>query len=319
MDIDAVAVDAFARDIFEKVSACDGFMWRYDPPAHPRLYAGRLMRAIEDGLHLPVFPSLASRWHFEDKIGQYYFLQAAGIATPATHIAWTLEQAQRFCKIASYPFVLKLATGYQGSNVRLVHNRNEGLFYAKQLFSHGVIALGYGPASQSRLLLRRARAAKDVFRGRNPRGPTREADLQYGYFLAQEFLPGNDFDVRVTITGDRAFVFRRFNRPGDFRASGSGQVDWNPSHVGEDAVRLAYQTARRLDSQTLTVDVLRRADEPVIVELGLAYASWAIRECPGHWVLHGEPDAGELQWVEGSIDPADAIFEDFVANVRKAA
>lgn len=314
-DIEAISVDVYRSDTIERIAACDAFMWRYDPAALPRLFAGRLLYAIEDGLGMPVYPSLKSRWHFEDKVGQYYFLRAAGIPTPAADVSWTREDAEGFCRRASYPFVLKLATGYQSNNVRLVRSPDEAMFYVDQLFARGAISLGYRPASGARQLLRRLRAATEVVKGRNPYGPTPQADLQYGYFFAQEFLSNNGFDTRVTITGNRAFVFRRFNRAGDFRASGSGHFDWDPKQVGEDAVRLGYRVARQLGSQTLTVDILRRGSEPVIIELGLAYASWCVRDCPGHWALTGEPDSGTLEWVEGSMRPEDAIFADFVATL----
>lgn len=313
--IQAVPVDVFAQDIVSQVSACDAFMWRCDPGAHPRLYAQRLLYAVEQGLKKPVFPSLKSRWHFEDKIGQYYFLVAAGIPTPKTSIFWKREQAVRFCDAASYPFVLKLSAGYQGSNVRLVRTRDDALFYIDELFGHGVIGLGYQRASRPRLLLRRLRSAVDLARGRNPYGPTIDVGLEHGYFFAQEFLAGNSFDVRVTIIGNRAFVFRRLNRPDDFRASGSGRIDWDPAQVDETIIRFAYRTAARLDAQTVALDILRRGSELVVVELTLAYASWAVRDCPGHWILDGDAETGHLQWAEGNMRPEDAIFSDFVATV----
>ena len=316
--IEAVAVDVFAQNIIEQIAACDAFMWRYDPSAIPRLYADRLLHAVEDGLHMPVFPSRKSRWHFEDKIGQAYFLSAAGFPIPATHVFWTRDQAVNFCDTTSYPFVLKLANGDKSSNVQLVRNRSDALYYVEQLFNWGCVSLGYKPASRGRLALRHLRAAFQMLRGQNPYGLNPYVNLQHGYFLAQEFVPNNDFDVRVTITGDRAFVFRRFNRPGDFRASGSGRVDWDPKQVGEDCVRLGYGAAHKLGSQTLTVDIIRRGSELVIVELGLAYASYAIRKCPGHWVLDGAAESGTLKWIEGYMHPEDAIFEDFMAEIRRA-
>lgn len=318
LSVKTVLVDVFAEDVIPQISTCAAFMWRSSPSAHPRLYAKRLLYAIEAGLGIPVFPSLKSSWHFEDKIGQYYYLSAARIPTPATMIFWDRQQAERFCATASYPFVLKLAIGYQGSNVRLVHNRGEALFYIDQLFGGGLVSLGYRPASRARQVLRRLRVAAEVVKGGNPNGSTAEAELQHGYFFMQEFLPGNDFDVRVTIIGDRAFAFRRFNRPGDFRASGSGRIDWDPAQIGEDALRLAYRVARQLAAQTIAVDILRRGTEPVIAELTLAYASWAVRDCPGHWILRGEPESGTLEWVEGSMRPGDAIFTDFVARIRQS-
>ncbi len=316
--IAAFTVDVFSPDIISRIATCDAFMWRCDPSAHPRLYAKRLLYAVEAGLGMPVFPSLKSSWHFEDKVGQYYFLRAAGIPAPATDVFWTRKQAEQWCNGATYPFVLKLAIGYQSSNVRLVRNRSDAQFYVNQLFHCGIASLGYRPASPARQLLRRLRAAAEVLNGRSPNGSTAEAEVQYGYFLAQEFVPDNDFDVRVTIIGDRAFAFRRFNRPGDFRASGSGRIDWDPEQIREDAVRLAYQVARRSDAQTVAVDILRRASEPVVVELTLTYASWAVHRCPGHWILHGDPESGTLQWVDGAMRPEDAIFTDFVAEVRQS-
>jgi len=314
----AVAVDVFSKDVIAQIASCDAFMWRCDPSALPRLYAKRLLYAIEEGLGLPVFPNLKSSWHFEDKIGQYYFLAAAGIPTPATRIFWKREQAERFCETAEYPFVLKLSAGYQASNVRLVRNREEALFYVDQLFTHGVTGLGYRPASRPRQLLRRLRAVATVAKGEHPDAPTEQTELQHGYFLAQEFLPGNDFDVRITIIGDRAFVFRRLNRPNDFRASGSGRIDWDPRQVGEELIRFAFGVEHKLDAQTVAVDILRRGTEPVIVELTLSYASWAVRDCPGHWTLHGDHETGDLKWVDGSKRPEDAIFTDFVTPLLEA-
>jgi glutathione synthase/RimK-type ligase-like ATP-grasp enzyme len=318
-DIEAVPVDVFSRDVISSISACDAFMWRCSSSAHPRVYAKRLLYAVEAGLGLPVFPSLKSSWYFEDKIGQCYFFHTAGIPTPATDIFWTRQQAERFCDAATYPFVLKLAGGHQSSNVRLVRNRDEALFYVDQLFIRGVVSLGYRSASRPRLLLRRLRTATEVVKGRNPSGSTAQAELQYGYFYAQEFLPDNGSNVCVTIIGNRAFAFRCLNRPGDFRTSGTtGRMDWDPETIGEDAVRLAYQVARKLEAQTVAMDILRRGSEPVVVELTLNYASWSVRECPGHWILKGEAESGDLEWVQGSLCPEDAIFEDFVAEVGRS-
>ncbi|HET7662503.1 MAG TPA: hypothetical protein VFK31_02595 [Rhodanobacteraceae bacterium] len=316
--IDVVPVDVFSPDIISRIAVCDAFMWRCDPSAHPRLYAKRLLYAIEAGMDMPVFPSLRSSWHFEDKIGQYYFLAAAGVPTPATHVLWNRAQAEQFCHTATYPFVLKLAIGYQSANVQLVRNRSDALFYVDQMFGGGLVSLGYRPAPRPRLMLRRLRAAAQVAEGHHPNGPTDAAELQHGYFFAQEFLPGNEYDVRVTIIGNRAFAFRRFNRPGDFRASGSGRIDWDPAPIEEDAIRLAYQVAHGTNAQTVAVDILRRGTQPVVVELTLSYASWAVRDCPGHWVLHGEPRLGKLEWVEGSMRPEDAIFADFVPRIPHA-
>ena len=45
-------------------------------------------------------------------------------------------------------------------------------------------------------------------------------------FLVQEFIPGLQGDFKVLVYWDRYYVVSRNNRPGDFRASGSGLLTW---------------------------------------------------------------------------------------------
>jgi glutathione synthase/RimK-type ligase-like ATP-grasp enzyme len=44
----------------------------------------------------------------------------------------------------------------------------------------------------------------------------------------QKFIKNNDGDYRVTVIGGKfAYSFKRLNRPNDFRASGSGRIDYS--------------------------------------------------------------------------------------------
>jgi glutathione synthase/RimK-type ligase-like ATP-grasp enzyme len=319
-NIDVVPVDVFAADAMGRISGSDAFMWRCPSSAHVRAYAKRFLYALEAGLGIPVFPSLKSSWYFEDKLAQRYFFSAADIPCARTDVFWTREAAEQFCESAGYPFVLKLAGGHQSANVRLVRNRREAKFYVEELFGHGVASLGYRPASRSRVLLRRLRAAAQTLEGRNPYVPGADAELHYGYFYAQEFLPGNEFEISVIIVGSRAFAVRRFIQPGDFRTRGSsGRMDWDPEQIGEDVIRLAFYTAQKLGAQTVALDILHRDREPVVMELTANYASWVVRKCPGHWVLHGDPASGPMEWAEGSMRAADAIFEDFLDEMTASS
>lgn len=317
-NIEVVPVDVFSEDAMTRISGCDAFMWRCPSSAHIRAYAKRFLWALEAGSGMPVFPSLKSSWYFEDKLAQRYFFDAADIPCAQTDIFWTREAAEQFCERANYPFVLKLAGGHQSANVRLVRNRHEAKFYIEELFGHGVASLGYRPASRLRLLLRRLRAAAQTLEGRNPYVPGADAELHYGYFYAQEFLPGNEFEISVIIVGNRAFAVRRFIQPGDFRTRGSsGRMDWNPEAIGEDAIRLAFHTARTLGAQSVAIDILRRSNEPMVIELTFNYASWVVRQCPGHWVLRGDSESGRLEWKDGTMRAADATFDDFLAEIRQ--
>jgi hypothetical protein len=66
---------------------------------------------------------------------------------------------------------------------------------------------------------------------------------------------------------------------------------------------------------SLAVDLLQYAGHALLTEISYTYASWAVRDCPGHWVLQGDADNGSLAWSEGGLHPEDAIFDDFVATL----
>lgn len=312
-------VNAFQPDFFAQLAGCDGFMWSFAHPPFPRNFGKRLLPAIEHGLGIPVFPSWRTAWHFDDKLSQQYLLQAAGIPTPWTWIFWRAEAALEFCRSASYPLVIKLATGIVAENVRLLDSVGEAEHWIRRLFGPGVTALDEPRPRYRRLFARLRAAARFALTGWPSVTGTSRTDLQRGYLLIQEFLPGNQFDTRVTIIGNRAFAFRRFNRPNDFRASGSGLRDLDPSRIDLDAVRLAFRVAQVLGAhQSLAVDVLRRGPErePVITEISYYYEGWVLHEeCSGHWVLHGDPDTGDLEWINRRIRAEDAIWEDFIAEV----
>src|SRR5262245_61121002 len=295
-------VNVYAPAFFEQLAGCDGFMWRFGYSPNPRLFAKRLLPAIEHGVGIPVFPSFETAWHFEDKIAQSYLLEAARLPTPATWVFWDRATALDFCRSATYPLVLKLSFGYQSGNVRLLNSFHEASYWIEQLFGPGVTSMR-PPAPGWRHALQRAKGALRHLKGAPPYEDLDYCELQHGYFYVQEFLPGNAYDIRVTVIGNRAFAFRRFNRPGDFRASGSGRIDWNPQQIDEESIRLAFRAARRLQTQSIGVDLLQNGGRKVLAEISYTYASWAVRDYPGHWVLQGDDAGGPLSWIEGRMHP----------------
>jgi glutathione synthase/RimK-type ligase-like ATP-grasp enzyme len=297
-----------SSSFLEAVASCDGFMWRFGYSALELRLAKRLIAALEHATTIPVYPSSQTAWHFEDKIAQYYLLTLAGIPAAGTQVLWTRAEALAYCATATFPFVVKLARGMKSQNVALVRSRGEAESIVKRMFGAGVESVRPSSSVAGRLAGRHTVAVKVLLGKRSPHS------LQSGYFYAQEFLPGNEHDTRVTVIGQRAFAFRRFNRPNDFRASGSGRIDWDPAKIDLECLRLAFDVANRLRTQSLALDFVRRNGSPVILEISYTFASWAIRDCPGHWVRHGDGPRPELQWIPGSVRAEDAIFEDFTAR-----
>ncbi len=272
------------------------------------------MLALGHVSRIPVFPDWKSCWHFDDKVAQSYLLQAAGLPIPRTWVFWQSQDALDFCRSAEYPLVIKLRSGVYSQNVQLLRNQAEAEYWVRQLFNYGLSNLDLpAGASLSRAAKRLRAAARDLFRGHGP--SIGGLDFHKDYLLVQEFVPGNEFDTRITVIGNRAFGIRRANRPQDFRASGSGSLEFDPSLIEPDAIRLAFQVAAALSAQTICLDILRQDGKPVVCEVSYYFVGRAIRFCPGHWELKGDADTGELEWVEGQMYAEDAILEDFLTRL----
>lgn len=237
---------------------------------------------------------------------------------PRTWVFWRLEDARNFCRSARFPLVLKLAGGITSENVGLLRNRDDAEYWIKRLFGSGVTSLDRPSLRRPRALVGRALTAAEAVTGGHRRR-SRRGDVQRGYFLVQEFLEGNDHDTRAVVIGNRAYAFRRFNRPADFRASGSGLRDPDPTKIDLDLVRIAFAVARSLGTQSIAIDGIYRGTERVLTEISYYYEGWILNEeCPGHWVLHGTPEHGSLEWVEGHFPPEDGILSDFLAELAHA-
>ena len=311
-----VVLDATQADFFERVRECDGFMWWYAHLPFPRNFARRVVSAVEHGMGIPVFPTWETVWHFDDKVGQHYLLRAAGIPTAPTSVFWYRRAALDHCRAAAYPLVLKLAGGITSENVQMLKTFGEAEYWIGRMFGAGATTLVRPAAGLRGAAGRMKDSLRLLLKGTMPLDSLR-SDVQRGYLLVQEFLPGNDHDTRVTVIGNRAFGFRRMNRPGDFRASGSGRIDFDPEKVDPEIVRLAFRAQRKLRCQSLAIDGMYHQGRPVIVEISYYYEGWALAECPGHWELRGSPEDGHLDWVPGKVRPDDAILEDFLAALDR--
>jgi len=311
-------VDVYQPDILQQLQGCHGFMWRWGHCGGMYRVARRLLPVIERELGLPTYPDQNTCWHYDDKIAQWYLLSAAGIPVPTTWVWYDERHAIEWARTAIYPLVLKLWGGAASTNVRLITSFEEAKFHIAKLFDNGVYSLDDMFSKPWKWGIQRFRSAvKLALTGIPPRIPWGGWELHKSYVFFQEFLPNNDFDTRVTVIGNRAFAFRRFNRDNDFRASGSGKIDYNPQAVDPAFIRLAFTVASKLKTQSCAIDGLYDGKEPVVGEISYTYVSWAIHDCPGHWELDGLPQTGNLVWKEGRMWPEEAQIQDFLERLAR--
>ena len=314
-------VDVRRPDILDQVRHCDGFMWRWAHFGGMGKIARRLLPILERYQGLAVYPDQATCWHFDDKIIQAHLLTSLNIPTPQTWVWFDASAAKQWLHDeAEFPLVLKLSGGAGSSNVRLIRDALEASQWVDLLFRQPIDTLE--PALLQKQTLRfKLRASWHWIRYQSTPYPLRpDLDPHSGYVLFQEFLPDNAFDTRLTVIGNRIFAYRRFNRPHDFRASGSGHFDPDPTLIAPDMLRLAAKTAHALGSQSVALDGLRRGGaqgEPVVGEVSYAYVSWMVHACPGHWEWQGSPQTAEFQWVPGPRWPEEFHVADFLARLHQ--
>lgn len=134
--VEVKPVDLLGTNPLKQVAGCDGVMWHwYHYPSEIRWAALPILRVIEEHLRIPVFPDMATCWHYDDKIAQAYLLEAMGIPHPETWVYWRKADALAGCKKASYPVVAKLSGGAGSMNVRLIHSADEARAYVNECFS----------------------------------------------------------------------------------------------------------------------------------------------------------------------------------------
>jgi glutathione synthase/RimK-type ligase-like ATP-grasp enzyme len=308
-------VDCLASNIIEELRSATGLLWNWshlDPGE--QLVARHIIMAVE-AIGLYVFPSTSTCWHFDDKIAQKYLLESLGAPVVPTHVFYNLQDAVSWIDTASFPKVFKLRRGAGSANVKLVNSAMSARSLAKRAFGRGFQPVPNYMWDASRRY-RVARLRHDLF-GAIQRMPRVLSDIrrinhglgrEKGYVYFQDFMPGNTYDIRVTVIGNRAFAFTRNVRAGDFRASGSGDIIYDIGRIDLRCVRMALELSRRAGSQSMAFDFVLGNDHPSIVEVSYCYDTIAVYNCEGHW-------DDELNWHEGHMWPQDAILIDLLKTI----
>jgi len=302
-------VDCYASDVIKRLEGCEGLMWHYGH-SHPKdiLIARPILNALEHA-GIQVFPDFRTAWHFDDKVGQKYLFEALGISAVPAQVFVDRQKALAWVESTEFPKVFKLRRGAGSAGVRLVRDRKQARRLINRAFGKGFSL--YDPWSSLKERIDKVRIgklparslvkgmARCFYRPRYSRilGPER------GYAYFQDYMPGNDSDVRVIVIGNRAFAIRRLVRPGDFRASGSGRILHEREAIDERCVELAFSVAEKIGGDCVALDfVFDSSGRPLILEVSYGFDQKGYDECPGHWTR-------DMIWHTGPINPQGWIVE----------
>jgi hypothetical protein len=137
------------------------------------------------------------------------------------------------------------------------------------------------------------------------------ASKEKGYVYFQDFIPNNNFDIRVIVIDNKAFAVKRYVRKKDFRASGSGKIAYGKEHFSSEIIMLSFELSEKLKTQCVAFDyVFGENGKPLVVEISYGFSTLAYDFCVGYWDR-------SLNFVEGSFIPQDWMIENIMLQITK--
>ena len=311
-------VNCYSSRLISDLDGCRVLLWHH-AQSDPRdiLIARQILFALEHaGLH--VFPDFRTAWHFDDKVGQKYLLEALTIEAMPAHVFTERQAALDWANTAEFPKVFKLRRGAGSAGVQLVRNKGQAQKLIRRAFGRGFPVYDPWGSLKDRYLKFRLglTGIKDVFKGLarllyRPRF-SRILGSEKGYVYFQDFASANDSDTRVVVIGSRAFAIQRHVRPGDFRASGSGLIDHDPSNIDQRCIELAFSAARKLGGTCICFDFVLDAESlPKVIEISYGFSQTGYEACPGFWT-------SDFRYHPGRFDPQGWMVEQILEKAMSA-
>ncbi|MHB2153611.1 ATP-grasp domain-containing protein [Calditrichota bacterium GD2] len=302
-DIPYKLVNCYKPDIIRQLDDCDAFMWHfYQANYKDALFAKQLIYSLQLA-GKKVFPDFNTMWHFDDKVGQKYLLEAIGAPLVPSYVFYTQKEALQWIEQTTFPKVFKLRGGAGSQNVKLVKTKKQAINLVKKAFGKGFKQ--YQAFDNFKERWRKYKLGKtnlnDVIRGIirfvYPTEYARMRSNEKGYVYFQDFIPNNKFDIRVVVVDDKSFALKRLTRENDFRASGSGHLIYRKSEINDKCVKIAFEVNKKIQSQCIAFDfVFDSHNNPLIVEISYGFSHRAYDLCEGYWDK-------ELNWHEGRFNP----------------
>ncbi|MFW5803700.1 MAG: ATP-grasp domain-containing protein [bacterium] len=313
--IDYKVVNCYDSNAVSQIADCDAVMWHFHHN-HPAdtLFAKQFLFSLQQ-TGKKVFPDFNTVWHFDDKLGQKYLLELSGVPVVPTHVFFSKQEALQWSNHASFPKVFKLRGGAGAENVMLVKDVQKARKLIKKAFAKGF-------RSKNRISFLKERIwhfkrdqsiqsfiniSKGIGRLFIPGGAEKALAKQKNYVYFQDYIPGNDADIRVIVIEHRAFAIKRMVRKGDFRASGSGQIVYDPAAIPVECLRIAFDATKKMNVQCMAYDFVLKDNKPLIVEISYAFTQAVYKNCPGYWT-------DKLDWVEGHFTPEFFMIQDLIKS-----
>lgn len=288
--------------LFDKIRKLDLLIYIIPHKHTEKKWGKSLIYLVEKELGIKCIPSYDEIWHYDEKILQTWLFRSGSLPIVPSYIFFDKISADRWLNSAPFPLIVKLSSGAGSWDVKMLKSYQEAVRYTHKIFTTGFRqASNYIPKSGDqwwgRINHDIQTSLKSIYRKIKGMESNYYHETQLGYALFQYYLPGNSFDTRVNIIGNKALAFRRMNRPGDFRASGSGMIDYSPESIDKECIKIAFKVSKHLGFTNMAYDFIYDKNRlPNICEMTYLYSDSAVHDCPGYW-------DGNLLWHKGHSWP----------------
>lgn len=316
-NIDYIKVNCHHTDIIEilRKNNITHLLWHINHQSYVDLMiASNILNAL-DIIGIKTFPNFHTRFHFDDKISQKYLLESINAPLVPSYVFYNKNEAIKFIKKTSFPIVGKLKRGAGSNNVLLLKSENEAIKYVEKLFSTGIISTAK-PLENIHQKYRIAKQIKNpyyllkkftIYLSKNKKERSL-GNIEKGYSYFQNFMPNNTFDTRIIVVNNIAFGIRRYTRKDDFRASGSGIINYDSSEIDIRTVQISFDIAKKISTQSLAFDyVYDEKGNPKIVEICFGFSMKAYDSCEGYWL-------NDLTFVKGKFNPQEIMISNFLSE-----
>lgn len=292
-EIPFVLIDPNSESLLNDLKTCSHLLFRHTQGDTDMLIYDSIFNIAANIYRIKCFPDFLTYWCYENKVKEYYLLKSHGFPIIDTHVFWNYDHADRFLKKAKFPLIGKLPKGAGSSNVIMINSIKEGKKIINQVFNKGIKSHSMSNKSNLASLSKAGmdKYVRSVIKSlstylslKDYKQEFPEWKLQKDNIIFQDYLPDNEFDIRVTVIGNRALAYRRFVRNNDFRASGSGNFNIDPAKIDMRCIEIAFSISKKLNFGTMAFDFIFDKNKlPLVSEISYSFTDWMVYSCPGYW------------------------------------
>lgn len=315
-NIPYITINAFDNDIISQIKKNNvtHLMWHFNQNYYEDMLHARILFRSLKQIGIKTFPDENTYWHFDDKVAQKYLLEALDIPLVKADVFYNKKDAYEYVKSTSFPKVFKLKGGAGSINVKLIKTEKEGIKIINRAFGKGFAAFDSWTVFKDTIerfwrqktLHNFLRILKWGVKGIFVDKQFKVFPKQRNYIYFQKFIPNLTYDIRLIVIGDKCYYLKRNTRDNDFRASGSGMLEFMPSNFNIQAVEVAFDASSKLKMFCVAYDfIFNDKNEPLIVEISYGFQPYVYDSCKGFYDR-------ELKWNEGPVNLEYEIVDTFL-------